>query len=575
MLGRTASSAATLMAIDVATGRVRWRQDSAFAVEPKAFQSSAVSYLLGNQSPFADSDTTLVLYISTDGPIRLDARSGRVLWRASALRTAKVPAINDGYASIARQSGLVFVPSGDSLLALRDSDGTSAWSAAARFKNKVFRMIPTRRGLLVRGYEWFDLLDPATGHSLWHAPVELKNTTWDVLRGDTDYVAADKRMVAIAMGDGTVRTIASVSFKEGERPTELTVWREGIILNSWHNLMLMDRQGTVRYQLEYPSPKSSLGEVLNPMVTDIMRPTTRWVGAHILFFTGAADEQGREGFSVVEVDPVDGREAARLWFNERVPAYALDQVSSVAYYRRDDHTLDAFPFLDGADLDYAARNGQIGVVEHLLAMGADAAAERNDGWTALHLAALNGHAEVARLLIAHGANVAGQTREGWTPWLLALRERHDSLARALRGSADSTSAGAAVANGWRLARQGRIAEGLAELTRGAALDSTLALWPVVWQVVCWHGALAGQAGAVLAVCDRAVERTPSDDSHYDSAHLSRAIARALTGNLEGAASDLEANGSSASDNGSTGRWIAALHQGRNPFSPAVLEGLRR
>ena len=578
LLGRTANSPTTLMAVDLATGRVRWRQDSVFTAEPKVFETSGVPYLLGHQSPTTDSDTSFLLYISTDGPIRLDARTGRVLWRGSALRGAKLPLPHDGYASIVQRHGVVFIPSGDSLLALRASDGGSAWPAARKFKNKVFRIVPTKRGLLVRGYEWFDLLDPATGKSLWRTPVETKNSTMDVLRGDTDYVVDDKRLVAIGLGDGTVRSIAEVDFKEHERATGLTVWKSGIILNSWHNLMAVDRQGKVHYQREYPSPKTSFGELVNPLVTDVMRPSTRWAGSHIFFFTGAPDEHSREGFSIVEVDPSDGHEAGRLWFNGRVPSYAIDNEIGETFYRRNDTTLQALPLLDDADLYYAARNGQAGVVSGLIHMGVNpTVAPQDDGWTALHLAAVYGHADVAQLLLARGANATAVTREGWTPALLAWRERHDSLAQLLRGTApaDTTSAGAHAANAWRLARQGRIAEALGELNRGSAVDSTLGLWPAVLRTVCWNGALAGQASAVLAVCDRAVDRTPSDDESYGSAHLSRAVVRALTGNLAGASADLEINGASGDDTDATGRWIAALHEGRNPFSPTVVESMRR
>jgi len=43
ILGRTAGSASTLMAVDVASGKMRWRQDSAFRVGPKVFESGGVS----------------------------------------------------------------------------------------------------------------------------------------------------------------------------------------------------------------------------------------------------------------------------------------------------------------------------------------------------------------------------------------------------------------------------------------------------------------------------------------------------------------------------------------------------
>ena len=490
-----------------------------------------------------------------------------------AVRGAKLPLVDDGYASILKLRDVLVVPSEDSLVALHSADGSRAWSARA-YKKHALRAIATRRGLLIRGYDWFDLLDPATGHPVWREPVELKNATWDELRGDTDYVVGDKRVVAIGIADGNVRTITDVKFKEDEQPTSFTFWRQGLIVNSWHNLMLVDRNGTVRYQREYPSPNMNFGERLRSG-GGVMRPTTRWAGSRIFFYTGVADSLGHEGFSVVEVDPADGHEAARLWFDGRVPTYSVDGVSSVAYYRRDETTLEALPLLDGRDLDFAARNGHSAVVEQLLSMGVNPTAADEDGWTPLHFAALTGHGDVLRQLISRGAKPDQRTHEGWTPWMLAFRERHDSLAQALRSRTDSNAVSASVANGWRLAHQGKIPEALAEITRAAALDSTLGLWPTMWRMACWDGALAGQASAVLAVCDRAVDRTPADDAGYDSARRSRAIARALSGNLEGAAADLEATGASADDESSAGRWIAALRQGRNPFTPAVLETMRR
>src|SRR5207253_11372560 len=118
----------------------------------------------------------------------------------------------------------------------------------------------------------------------------------------------------------------------------------------------------------------------------------------------------------------------------------------------------------------------------------------------------------------------------------------------------------------------RIAEELAESNRGSALDSTLGLWPRVLVTVCWNGALAGQATAVLAVCDRAVDRTPSDDEDYESVRRSRGVVRALTGNFDGAATDLEASDPSADVISTAGRWNEALLQGSNIFATAVVGG---
>ena len=470
------------------------------------------------------------------------------------------------------------MPSEKRLLALNVSDGHAAWPAPHTFKSQVIRMDVTRHGLLARGDDWLDLLDPATGQSVWRAPVTLKNSTRIVLRGDTVYVAADNKVLAIQMTDGSVRTVATVSFKEGEAPAPggFGVWREGIVLNSWHNVMLVDRQGAVRYHHVYLSPKQSFGEALRSGTgSDIMRPTTRWLGDYLFFFTGAPDDGGREGFSVVKVDPATGHEEGRLWFDQRVPAYTLETGSTV-FYRRNDREIDALKFADWTALAHAARNGQGVVVERLLGMGVDANATSDDKWTALHVAARAGHREVVRLLLGHGARSDAKTESGWTPWMLAAREGHDDVAQSLREA--GAAAGGAVAglvSGWHLAVQGRITEALTAYAAAQAIDSTLALWPAAWQTACWHGGLSGQAAVVIAMCDKAVERTPADDERYASAHFARGLARALTGNLEGAAADLEPSLDPEEDEGELATWIDALRSGRNPFTPAAIAMLQR
>src|SRR3989442_802327 len=162
---------------ELATGKVRWRRDHLFGLEPKVFGTGGVSYLFGHQPPLADTDTTFVLYLSADGPIRVHAHTGALVWGTDAFHDAKVPMLRDGYARIARRQGVLFVPSEKRLVALNVSDGHAAWPAPLTFKSQVIRMDVTRHGLLARGDEWLDLLDPATGRSVCRAPATLQNTT--------------------------------------------------------------------------------------------------------------------------------------------------------------------------------------------------------------------------------------------------------------------------------------------------------------------------------------------------------------------------------------------------------------
>jgi len=590
VVGRTNASPVTLMAVELGTGTVRWRQDSVFALPPKTFATDGTTHLLGHQLPLEDTDTTFILYISEEGPIRLDSRSGAVLWRADGFRGAAVPTRDDGYARIRSRQGVLFVPSGKTLVGVNTSDGRSAWEAPRVFKSKVLRMDWSPHGVVAHGKDWIDLVDPITGKSKWSAPMRLKTTTGIAVDGDVIYYASadrsmlgravslsdwDMALVALSIEDGSVRTIATVKFEENERAGGISRFDEGIVLNSWHNIALVDREGSVRYRRTYQSPKENVGEGL---IGFRKRPTTRWHGRHIYFFTSTPDEGGREGFSVVKFDPASGDETGRIWIDQRSPDYHVDWESGSVYHRRDAREIVALTFADRTALAYAAENGHATTVSKLLAMGADPNTADEDGWTSLHFAARAGHAEVVQQLLGAGVEVDARTNDGWSAWMLAARGGYSRADELLRSAgAEWSDAAAAFFRGWHLAAQGQTGEALLAYAEGEALDSSWTFIPAALRALCWHGSVWGHAAEVLSACERAVAETPESDRRYASARRARGIARALTGDLAGAAADLEASldeESRLEGGGRVAGWIAALHEGRSPFTPTVLESLR-
>jgi hypothetical protein len=58
-----------------------------------------------------------------------------------------------------------------------------------------------------------------------------------------------------------------------------------------------------------------------------------------------------------------------------------------------------------------------------------------------------------------------------------------------------------------------------------------------WNIFGWHGNLEGQAAKVLNACEQAVKL----NSEYGRYRDSRGLARALTGNIEGAIEDFQAS----------------------------------
>ena len=83
-------------------------------------------------------------------------------------------------------------------------------------------------------------------------------------------------------------------------------------------------------------------------------------------------------------------------------------------------------------LDNSVQAGNIQVVKHNIAIGADVNAKDESESTPLHSAAYWGHKEIAELLIAKGANVNTKNDSGETPIDWAISRKHPKTADLLR-----------------------------------------------------------------------------------------------------------------------------------------------
>ena len=108
--------------------------------------------------------------------------------------------------------------------------------------------------------------------------------------------------------------------------------------------------------------------------------------------------------------------------------------------------------------------------------------------------------------------------------------------------------------------------------RAYALPTALAL-----NTLCWHGALWGEADRVLPYCEQAVSLASDDSDLYDS----RGLARALTGDTQGAIEDFAlvverwtADYRNEDWIALRAGWQAMLEAGEDPFDEATLEALR-
>ncbi|WP_375471012.1 ribosome assembly protein 4 [uncultured Nostoc sp.] len=130
-----------------------------------------------------------------------------------------------------------------------------------------------------------------------------------------------------------------------------------------------------------------------------------------------------------------------------------------------------------------------------------------------------------------------------------------------------------IAEGERIVKGGKVKEALANYAQAQKLDPNVEIPADSWNSLCRQGSLRGYAKDVLFACDKALALAPDDSNNRDS----RGLARALTGNTQGAITDFEAYIAQTDDKDSKAqrqRWVKDLRVGKNPFTDAELKKLQ-
>ena len=147
-----------------------------------------------------------------------------------------------------------------------------------------------------------------------------------------------------------------------------------------------------------------------------------------------------------------------------------------------------------------------------------------------------------------------------------------------KAEAKAWAAQVLVEKGQQLLRQYKVKEALAAYGEAQTLDPKLKRFAEDWHTLCWDGSLSGHAAEVMHACEQAVTLEPADGGTRDT----RGLARALTGNVDGAIADFQAFIAWAEDKKEyeqyrpqRQRWIDDLRAGKNPFTPEEIEELRK
>ncbi|HAX85893.1 MAG TPA: hypothetical protein DCY91_06375 [Cyanobacteria bacterium UBA11370] len=138
--------------------------------------------------------------------------------------------------------------------------------------------------------------------------------------------------------------------------------------------------------------------------------------------------------------------------------------------------------------------------------------------------------------------------------------------------AQQIAASALVKQAQNLVQEGKVQEAIAAYVEAQKLDPTIEIDRYSWGIICWFGSLHSSAKDVMFACEKAVELAPDNGNIRDS----RGLARALTGNTQGAIEDFQAYIVWSGDEEAKAqrqRWIDALKAGENPFTEEEIQRL--
>ena len=264
--GRTRSRCLRVNSRD---GRVIWAQDELMARSPAQFEPTMMlasrGTINGNQPPVPLPDSTVIVFVSEEGPMRLDMTTGAVVWRTAG-RSWTVSPTGQGYAAMLPLGDTLLIADGKAVEAIAQGDGHLLWSSGD-LPGQITQFRQTEAGLVVRGAVVLDplgqpvmqgrpflgLLDPATGKSRW--PKLNKQERWStpfVVYGKQVFVAAKDGVFRIPLESGIGRPITTSKYSEA--PLNLELHDQHLLATFAHGLAAMDTTGSLAYVSEFKAP---------------------------------------------------------------------------------------------------------------------------------------------------------------------------------------------------------------------------------------------------------------------------------------------------------------------------------
>jgi hypothetical protein len=255
----------------------------------------------------------------------------------------------------------------------------------------IHTMALTKKGLIYITDEDANIINLQTGESIWSKPIKYKRakavtSTYD--QAHKRYlISTGEEMIAINEDSGDISTLASYKFEEKENPTKFEIRKDGLLLSSDQNVMMLNFDGSKKFQEYYKSPgkstfakiafgvlavasvamasaasyqagmnKNSIGQYNDygaqknresEMFSAIGTVAFKEMAKRFKATSATKDAQFTlssldDGVGLVKLDKDTGKPIKQFILNDKKPEYEVDEWGGYLYYKASGSTINAY-----------------------------------------------------------------------------------------------------------------------------------------------------------------------------------------------------------------------------------------
>jgi outer membrane protein assembly factor BamB len=333
LFGRAAADESVLLGVSHQTGQVLWNGKDLIRKSVKFRKYEGIEYpATADVVPLPDSTT--ILHLTTEGPLRIEPRTGTVLWRSEALAGDPVPEGDHAAPAAVLFDSQLVVARKRELVALDIGTGQLRWTSGFKYDDRPDWVVAAADRLVVGRFGkspgYLHLLD-LEGRPRRPFPLGLGSRANAFIIDDTVYIADSDQLFALPLDTGDLRELGTLDFGGGREAISYaldSIQGNGLLVLSFQNAVRIDRDGTVRYRRHYKAPGPGYWDRFGANLKGQRLPANYAKGvrrgSNLYLMTNRADSLGTKGVSLVRLNLIDGREVGRMQFDEPNPSFVVD-----------------------------------------------------------------------------------------------------------------------------------------------------------------------------------------------------------------------------------------------------------